>query len=155
MCLTFFKILVRPLFIGKSVSSNNLTCEVMAFSTRFQALPLRKTMSLGDATRATVDLDFGGTDCAQPMLWAAEKKKEFDVFVVYTDCETYASHVHPCEALRRYRAQSGIKDAKLIVVGMSSNGFTIADPADPYMLDVVGFDSAAPRVMADFAAGLI
>lgn len=131
------------------------SCEVMAFSTSFQPLPLRPTMSLTEATRATSGLSFGGTDCAAPMQWAMSKRKEFDVFVVYTDCETYASHVHPCEALRRYRAQSGIKDAKLIVVGMSSNGFTIADPADPYMLDVVGFDSAAPRVMADFAAGLI
>ena len=29
--------------------------------------------------------------------------------------------------------------------------FTIADPQDPGMLDVVGFDAAAPQVMADFS----
>merc|ERR1719473_90796 len=106
------------------------SCEVMAFSTSFQPLPLRKTMSLQDATRATRGLRFGGTDCAQPMLWAMQEKKLFDVFVVYTDCETYFGSVHPCEALRQYRAASGIHDARLIVVGMSSNGFTIADPSD-------------------------
>ena len=44
-------------------------------------------------------------------------------------------------------------DAKLIVVGMESNGFTIANPKDPGMLDVVGFDTAAPGIMADFARG--
>jgi 60 kDa SS-A/Ro ribonucleoprotein len=36
-------------------------------------------------------------------------------------------------------------------VGMTSNEFTIADPEDAGMLDVVGFDTAAPAVMADFA----
>jgi len=39
----------------------------------------------------------------------------------------------------------------LIVVGMVSNGFTIADPDDAGMLDVAGFDTAVPQVMADFA----
>jgi 60 kDa SS-A/Ro ribonucleoprotein len=34
---------------------------------------------------------------------------------------------------------------------MVSNGFTIADPSDAGMLDVVGFDTSAPVVMADFA----
>lgn len=50
---------------------------------------------------------------------------------------------------------SGIEDARLIVVGMASNGFTIADMLDPGMLDVVGFDAAAPEVMANFAAGQV
>jgi 60 kDa SS-A/Ro ribonucleoprotein len=38
---------------------------------------------------------------------------------------------------------------------MASNGFSIADPSDPGMLDVVGFDASAPQVMADFAAGRV
>jgi len=40
--------------------------------------------------------------------------------------------------------------AKLVVVGMVSNGFSIADPSDAGMLDVVGFDAAAPAMIADF-----
>ena len=44
--------------------------------------------------------------------------------------------------------------AKLVVVGMASNGFSIADPADGGMLDVVGFDPATPQVIADFARGM-
>jgi 60 kDa SS-A/Ro ribonucleoprotein len=32
-----------------------------------------------------------------------------------------------------------------------SNGFTIADPSDAGMLDVVGFDTATPSIIADFA----
>ena len=33
---------------------------------------------------------------------------------------------------------------------MTSTNFTIADPEHAGMLDVVGFDAAAPVVMADF-----
>ena len=49
---------------------------------------------------------------------------------------------------------SGI-DARLVVVGMVSNGFSIADPTDPGMLDVVGFDTATPQLISDFARGEI
>jgi 60 kDa SS-A/Ro ribonucleoprotein len=41
--------------------------------------------------------------------------------------------------------------AKLVVIAMTSNGFTIADPNDAGMLDVVGFDPTTPAVIADFA----
>ena len=40
--------------------------------------------------------------------------------------------------------------AKAVVVGMTSNGFTLADPNDRGMLDVVGFDTTVPAVIADF-----
>ena len=36
---------------------------------------------------------------------------------------------------------------------MVSNGFSIAGPSDPGMLDVVGFDTATPEIVAGFAAG--
>ena len=45
--------------------------------------------------------------------------------------------------------------ARLIVVGMTATNFTIADPEDPGTLDVVGFDTATPRLISDFAAGRI
>jgi hypothetical protein len=53
-----------------------------------------------------------------------------------------------CEGAARRAAPS----SKLVVVGLVSNGFSIADPADPGMLDVVGFDAAAPAVIARRAA---
>ena len=43
--------------------------------------------------------------------------------------------------------------AKLVVAGMAPSGFSIADRNDAGMLDVVGFDTATPSVMADFATG--
>jgi hypothetical protein len=43
--------------------------------------------------------------------------------------------------------------ARLIVVGMTASQFTIANPKDAGMLDVVGFDGSAPQVMTAFARG--
>jgi 60 kDa SS-A/Ro ribonucleoprotein len=104
--------------------------------------------------KAVSDLPFGGTDCALPMLYATAKEREVDTFVIYTDSETWAGDVHPAQALRDYRRASGI-DARLVVVGMVSNGFSIADPDDSGMLDVVGFDTATPQLIADFARGAL
>jgi 60 kDa SS-A/Ro ribonucleoprotein len=105
---------------------------------------------LDDAIRVVSGLPFGGTDCALPMLYAKARGIEVDTFVIYTDSETWAGDVHPARALQEYRSASGI-DARLVVVGMVSNGFTIADPRDSGMLDVVGFDTATPQLISDFA----
>jgi 60 kDa SS-A/Ro ribonucleoprotein len=110
-------------------------------------------MRLDDVVRATSNLPFGATDCALPMLWALEHGVEADAFVVYTDSETWFGKIHPVQALAEYRRKTGIA-ARLVVVGMVSNGFSIADPNDGGMLDVVGFDSATPQVIADFVAGM-
>ncbi|HKP53078.1 MAG TPA: TROVE domain-containing protein [Chloroflexia bacterium] len=106
---------------------------------------------LDDVVSATDAIPMGGTDCALPMKWALKNKVEADVFVVYTDSETWAGEPHPAQALRHYRDKMGIP-AKMVVVGMTSNGFTIADPDDAGMLDVVGFDTAVPQLMSDFVA---
>ena len=122
---------------------------VKGFSTSLVDIPIHARMSLSKVQTTVGKIPMGGTDCAQPMLWATRQKVPVDAFVIYTDNETWFGKVHPFQALRAYRQKMGIP-AKLIVVGMVSNGFTIADPTDPGMLDVVGFDTAAPRVMADF-----
>jgi 60 kDa SS-A/Ro ribonucleoprotein len=54
--------------------------------------------------------------------------------------------------LAQYRQKSGIP-AKLVVVGMVGNDFTIADPNDAGSMDVIGFDTSAPRAIADFIRG--
>jgi 60 kDa SS-A/Ro ribonucleoprotein len=113
-------------------------------------LSISPRQRLDDVIAKVSALPFGGTDCALPMLWAAENKVPVDVFCVYTDSETWAGDIHPSQALRAYRDKTGI-GAKLVVIGMTSNGFSIADPNDAGMLDVVGFDAATPSVISDFA----
>lgn len=111
--------------------------------------PIRTSSGLKELVEATDRLPFSGTDCALPMLYALEAGIEVDAFVIYTDNETWAGDIHPSQALRKYREKTGIP-AKLVTVGMQSNGFSIADPKDGGMLDVVGFDTATPQVIADF-----
>jgi 60 kDa SS-A/Ro ribonucleoprotein len=70
------------------------------------------------------------------MLWAARNKLNVSAFVTYTNSETWAGNIHPAQALRQYRGEF-VSDAR-------------ADPNDRGMLDVVGFDTSAPAVIADF-----
>uniref|UniRef100_A0A7I4YLZ9 TROVE domain-containing protein n=1 Tax=Haemonchus contortus TaxID=6289 RepID=A0A7I4YLZ9_HAECO len=132
---------------------NEKSVECVGFCDHLVELPFRGDWTLSKIEDYMDKLPFGNTDCALPMLWAKEKKKEFDVFVVYTDCETFFGEVHPYQALRDYRESSGITDAKLVVMGMTATNFTIADPEDAGMLDIVGFDSAVPTLLHDFVTG--
>lgn len=124
----------------------------MAFSSGFVPLPLSDTQRLDDVLRTLGGMPFERTDCAVPMQWAARNKVPVDTFIIYTDNETWFGTVHPFQALRRYRDVMGI-NARLCVVGMTSTGFSIADPTDAGMLDVVGMDTAAPNLMASFSRG--
>ncbi|XP_046844075.1 60 kDa SS-A/Ro ribonucleoprotein-like isoform X1 [Xenia sp. Carnegie-2017] len=130
-------------------------CKFVAFSHEIVPMTISSHMNLDDILKICNEIPEGDTDCAQPMLYAIHNNLKIDVFIVYTDSETCCGEVHPREALQQYRHQSGIHDAKLIVVAMTSKGFTIADPDDPGMLDIVGFDSAALQVMREFILGIL
>jgi len=121
----------------------------VGFSTELVELDISSKQRLDRVAASMRGLPFAGTDCAQPMIWAKRRKIAVDKFVIYTDSETWAGGVHPAQALVDYRKATGIA-AKLVVVGMISNGFTIADPNDAGMLDVVGFDTATPAVISSF-----
>jgi 60 kDa SS-A/Ro ribonucleoprotein len=124
----------------------------VGFADGIRPLTISPRQRLDDVVKYLDRQPFGGTDCALPMVYARREKLEVDAFVTFTDSETNTGDIHPCQALDEYRQATG-RPAKLIVVGMVSGGFTIADPDDAGMLDVVGFDTAAPAVMADFVRG--
>ncbi|XP_077986822.1 RNA-binding protein RO60-like [Glandiceps talaboti] len=124
--------------------------DILAFSDKMVPVPINASMKLDEVCRAMSDIAMGATDCAQPMLWAMEQKKLVDVFMVYTDCETWAGKTHPAQALRQYREAMDIQ-AKLIVCAMTSTGFTIADANDAGMLDIAGFDSGTPEIIRSFS----
>lgn len=125
---------------------------IVAFTSEMVPLSISPSMTLPQVVVTTDRLPFGPTDCAAPMLWAARHNLNIDTFVVYTDNETWAGRISPCQALRDYRQKTGIQ-ARLVVVGMVSNGFSIADPHDAGMLDVVGFDTSAPEAISNFSKG--
>jgi 60 kDa SS-A/Ro ribonucleoprotein len=124
--------------------------EIVAFSHQLVPVTISPRQRLDDVIERTDRIPFGRTDCALPMLRALERSQPVDTFVIYTDSETWWGKVHPAQALRQYRERMGIP-ARLIVVGMVSNGFSIADPDDGGMLDVVGFDTATPEVIRAFS----
>jgi len=119
------------------------------FCHEFVPLAISPRQRLDDIIKTISGLRFGGTDCALPMIYATLNNIPVDVFAIYTDNETWAGNIHPFQALQEYRRKTGIS-AKLIIVGMTATEFSIADPDDGGMLDVVGFDTATPQVMSEF-----
>jgi len=94
-------------------------------------------------------MDFGATEPALIIEDALKNRIPVDVFVVLTDNEVNAGE-HPAKVLAQYRREVN-PSAKLVVVGMTATEFTLADPNDAGMLDMVGFDAAAPAAIAAFA----
>lgn len=126
---------------------------IKGFCHELRDLKISPKDRLDTVVRKTQNSSFGSTDCSAPMEDALRNKIMVDVFCVLTDSETnnYMSP-HPFKSLQNYRQKMGIP-AKLIVVGMTANEFTIASPDDAGMLDCIGFDAATPNIMSSFAVG--
>lgn len=136
----------------------------VAFTSSLVPFELSPTERLDKVIERMRRMPHGGTDCALPMHYALERNIGVDTFIIYTDNETWAGGArsffgstsqyngHPYEALAKYRKVTGIP-AQLIVVGFTATEVSIAKQDDPGMLDVVGFDSAAPAVMSEFIRG--
>ena len=140
--------LAMALVLAKT--EQNYTILAYTHGSNVRTLPITPRQRLDDAMRALHRyIRAEGTDCALPLLWAIRSKAKVDAFVILTDNETWAGRMHPVQALQEYRRKMGIP-AKLVVVGMVSNGFSIADPNDSGTLDVVGFDASVPQVISDF-----
>lgn len=128
--------------------------QIMGFANEFRDLGISANDQLNNVMRKVQLANFGSTDCALPMYWAHSKGIEVDTFVVITDNETWAGRRHPHVELQNYRKSMGIP-SRLVVVGVTSNGFTIADPNDSGMLDVVGADANLPKLIAEFSKGQV
>lgn len=121
----------------------------VAFDTEAYPLSLSRNRRLDDVVDLLAKTGGGGTDCAKPVTYALAKKIKVDAFVIVTDSETWAGEHHPIRAVEEYRRKMGIP-AKLVVVAMASNRFTLARPKDPMNLDVIGLDPSVPGVIAQF-----
>ena len=85
----------------------------------------------------------GRTNIPAVLDYAISNRLDVDAFVVLTDNETYMAG-HVCEKFVRYGK------GKFITCAMESNGFTVADPNNANMLDIVGFDTATPNMINEF-----
>lgn len=125
---------------------------VVTFTDEIKCLPMDKDNSLFDAIElfGLFFPPFGGIDCTMPIKWAVETKTKFDAFVVFTGSDSFSGNIHFVEALKGYRIYTDNEDVRVVVVGMSQNEFSIADPCDPRMLNIVGFDKNAPKAIQNF-----
>ena len=132
-------------------------CEIVSFCNDVRRSDVRPDMTLSQAEEAMLRVPNGVADCTQPIQYAMQQyesqHRQFDVIVIYTANKPSYGQISPAAAMRDYRQQAKIPDAKLVVCAMKSNGFTIADPDEPNMLDVVGFDVDAPEVIRRFVDG--
>ncbi|KAK3567805.1 hypothetical protein QTP86_026752 [Hemibagrus guttatus] len=110
--------------------------------------------SLLQITMQLVQVCSSCTDCALPITWASENGKVVDVFVIFTNNETWPGRLNPAQTLRTYRQKFGVF-AKLIVCGMTTNSLNLVDPDDGGMLEVCGFDLHTAAVIRDFIMGVI
>jgi 60 kDa SS-A/Ro ribonucleoprotein len=142
----------------------------LAYSHTLVPLTIRPSMRLDEVIRTMRAIPFGGTLCSLPIQQATASGAEVDLFVSYTDSETYngagggyyyglardvpGSDMTASEALRAYRLRSGIA-ARHAVVAFTANEVSIADPRDAGQMDFVGLDSHMPHLLADFATGAL
>lgn len=139
----------------------------LAYSHQLVPLTIRPSMRLDEVIRVMRGIDFGGTYCSLPIMDATATGAEVDLFVSYTDSETWngsgsrpywgsmrtqAPDMTASEALRAYRMRTG-RAAKHAVVAFTANDISIADPADADQLDFVGLDGNMPGLLAEFALG--
>lgn len=96
--------------------------------------------------------DWGTTDISMGILEALRYKRKYDAFVVITDNDVN-SGIKPSEAMKQYRDGMKMPQTKLVVVATQGSDYTIADPADPFMMDMCGFDSHGPKILQDFIRG--
>jgi 60 kDa SS-A/Ro ribonucleoprotein len=140
--------------VSMTVARTEPYSNIVGFSSNIIDLGITAKSSLADAMNKVNQWNFGSTNASAAIEYAIRNKIEVDTFVIITDNETYGGRRKPFQALKDYRQKTG-RDARLAVLGVASTDFTIADPTDRGMMDFVGFDSNAPKALADFSAGRI
>jgi 60 kDa SS-A/Ro ribonucleoprotein len=125
--------------------------QLIAFDTQAHEPGLSRRQRLDDVV-ASLRRWQGGTDVAQPVLYALERKLAVDAFVVVTDNETWAGREHPVQALGRYRAAVN-PQAKIAVLAVAANPGSVVHEDDALAFGASGFDAAVPTLLADFLRG--
>jgi 60 kDa SS-A/Ro ribonucleoprotein len=150
-------------------NGNELIQDVMLFNKSGSMVDIKAEYKLNDVMKFVQDRNFGTTDCAQPMIKALQlykdsygKKGLYDVFIVYTDNETYCGTIHPSVALEGYRKVTGINSKMIVVattptlntIGYRSKNILIDTSMDPNLtLNIAGFDLNAPSLIRNFING--
>jgi hypothetical protein len=95
--------------------------------------------------RRTDGMDFQGTDCSLPMVWATQNKVTADAFIVLTDNETYSGSMHPVQV----RAGPGLCGACMcmclcapvapVCFKHKVQGLLLPGGSQPYLLRLISY----------------
>lgn len=133
--------------IALTVAKREPNYYIAGFSSGMVELGITKKDTIDTATRKA-DRSFDSTRISVPIADAGNRKMKVDAFVIITDNEVNMNP-HPTPVLRAYRKDFN-PETKLIVIGMTSNGFSVADPNDSRALDIVGFDTNMHSIISEF-----
>lgn len=91
----------------------------------------------------------GGTDCAQPLIHAANTLNHYDAIIILTDNETWVGQRHAADVLASYRKNVN-RDVRVIEVALAANSSSVLPPDDPNLLRVVGFDGSVTEIINEY-----
>lgn len=127
------------------------TCKsykIVAFSDKLVNVNINAHSSFDDIFKLLNNISMGGTFCELPIEYATKNNLKVDNFIICTDSETNSNR-SPAELIKEYRKRKKI-NSKFAVMAFESSWHTLADPKDKGMLDLVGLDSAVPKILTDF-----
>lgn len=141
---------------------------VGGFDTEFTPMKLTRNTSYGQVIDFRGGLwpgSFGGTDASAAYAYAIKKNIKTDVFVFWTDSESWAGGSrgiwgpgsgtgHTPTLFKEYRDRVN-KDAKAIYITLVPYGdqVTLADPKCSNSYDIAGFTSQTPKLINMIAKG--
>jgi 60 kDa SS-A/Ro ribonucleoprotein len=129
---------------------------VLAFVNQGTLLKIGTDPTFYKVKAGTVGFEVSRTNCALPMIIAMEQRIVASAFVVITDTVKNCGTISCGQALRAYNDEMGLvgkQKAKLIVLSMAEEKFTIAEEGNPDMLDIVGFDRSSSTRIFEFIRG--
>jgi len=93
-----------------------------------------------------------GTNLSAPITYFTNNKIHSDAIVILTDNQTWYGDSHPVQAIKKYRSEIS-KDAKLIIVAMCENDYSIVPSNSELDMNVIGLDLHVPKLIVDFTGG--
>jgi 60 kDa SS-A/Ro ribonucleoprotein len=133
--------------LALTILKSEKNAELVWFDTALQKPTIGRRNSVDEAIRMTPN--GGGTNCALPLLHAANTLNFYDAIVILTDSETWAGNRHAYDVLASYRKNVN-KNVKVIEVAMVANSSSTMPDNDPNLLRVVGFDSSVTEIINEY-----
>jgi 60 kDa SS-A/Ro ribonucleoprotein len=132
-----------------AVIKNQPNFWIGGFNSKMGELKITPKMRLDEVTKTMLRFSWGSTNISACATHALENKIPVDKIIIITDNEVNGG-IHPTQALRNYRNGMSSPGTAQVVIATSMSNFTVADPKDSLQMDVAGFDSACPQIIAQF-----